>query len=135
MKPTKTLILGLREAAHHLRTKPEEYSWGHMSECNCGILAQCLMHVNRSELFFRLPQEGGFYQSWTHYATCSATGLVTSQVVKTLMDHGLEAGDFAKIEHMECTGLNRENPAHVAAYFDQLADDLEKRRKEEFAPC
>lgn len=126
MKPFKVLILGLREAAQRLREHPEQYDWHFGSMCNCGILAQCLLHVDRCEL-----RNMGAIGPWNYAANsgfCNVTGLPTNELFRRLSAYGLERQDFLTIEFLDGK-IGYSNPVIVAAYFDTLADQLEERRK------
>lgn len=129
MKPTKQLILGLREAAQRLREHPEQYNWLRGSDCNCGILAQAILGCESVKLV-----DMGLYASWTtmsKHGFCKTTGLPIVEVLRQLMAHGLEREDFKQLEYPDrpFTSGPDAKPENVAAYFDQLANQLEERRK------
>ena len=135
MKPTKTLIRALRETAHNLR-QGCIYDWWHMTECNCGLLAQTITGMNATELRGAM---GGMPGCWTHsasdeYSYCKRTGEPLHAVFKTLADAGVEQKDYVAIEHLRGPGSDLldtgyyKDRANVARWMDAQADALEQRR-------
>ena len=121
MKPTKKLILALRETAQLLREKPEKYKWFFPNTCNCGLLCQALGEKEFRVGAWSIAAANGF---------CSTTGLPIKKLFKTLSEFGLEKKDFNEIEHCIRDGKigNFKNPAFVAVWMDERADQLEKER-------
>lgn len=121
MKPTKQLIRGLRETAQRLRTTPADYDWYSGASCNCGLLAQTLLGLNRGQL-----QERKCYGAWSKHSRCAQTDRPMQEVVEALYAVGLEENDFFRIEFLD--GARYDDPRAVAAWMDAEADKLEARR-------
>jgi hypothetical protein len=129
MKPTKTLIRGLRETAHKLRQSGVDYRWNSAEACNCGQLAQTLLDMDGVALRVRLSDERCL-GSWSINAQrCAQTGLDIRSVIGALRAHGMEDDDFARLEfcHDHDVGHYQSQQA-VAAWMDREADELERRR-------
>ncbi len=127
MKPTKQLILALRETANQLLTKPEIYDWYYNDSCNCGLLAKNLLHINETEFKNILKIEN--ISLWSNSAKnsfCPKTGLPFTEIFKLLYEAGLEKEDFRKIEFIE--GGSYKNLIQVAEWMNKKADELEERR-------
>jgi len=121
MRPTKSLILALREVAENLRQPDAQYNWAISHTCNCGLLARALCG---DEIVSKITYGViGYWSDNVDLSFCSTTGLPTKELFKILYQHGLEKLDFHRLE-WRC-GME---PKTVADSFDQLADDLEKQR-------
>ena len=131
MKPTKTLILGLRSAAQRLRDRKTHYNWYNPECCNLGILAQEILGLDEHGL--KEINQAGCWTSSARREFCTMTGLPLTQIFTLLHAHGLEQDDYDRLEHLWVNdeGLSGDytNPAAVANYFDQCAIELEERRK------
>lgn len=137
MRPTKTLIRGLRETAQRLRDGTDDYCWTRSTHCNCGLLARSLLGVDAVELL-KLRWEGdyppiasldGCWSVAARQGYCARTGLPTHTLFKALAACGVEREDYERIEYLEQRGdANFDEPANVAAWMDAEADKLEARR-------
>ena len=131
MKPTKQLILGLRDAAHKLRNNLVHYYWYNGATCNCGILMQCLLDKNDLN---GIDLQLGCWSNASESFYCKNTGLEYSLIFNLLKQVGLNDWiDFHRIEFV-CSFDKTiyQNPKEVANYFDKLANELELQRKERF---
>jgi len=133
MKPTKTLILGLRSAAQRLRDPETHYDWYRSECCNLGILTQELLGLD--EVGVRAIEHGIAWTTAARKDFCPATGLPMTKIFTLLHAHGLDQGDYDQLEHLRESPLptsmagDYKNPLSVANYFDQCAVELEERRK------
>ena len=131
MRPTKQLILGFREAASRLRDYNVKYAWDKPCNCNCGILAQAILGLTGDQLFERY-QPCGTWSSYAEYnmRMCADTGIPHDELFKILQEAGLELGDYNLIEYVGGIKLCSDRE-YVAVQFDQWADELERKRRNE----
>ena len=115
MKANWKLIQALRSAADRIEND-NDYSWMCWEKCNCGILAQELLGVSQGTLDEMLDISDEF-KGWTISSKdiCSTTGLPHAAIYNTLMEYGLEVGDFTQIEYLR-------GPNERLRTFDEYGD-------------
>lgn len=112
---------GLRDAIARTITKLEagcKYEWTSGADCNCGLLAQELLLMDRDE-FVEVLEESGYSGSWSYRikkTICKKTGLSDDPLIIALADAGLSAEDVCSLEQLsdpeilERGGLKRTFP-------------------------
>ena len=130
MKPTKQLILALRETASRIRSGQANYRWTSVASCNCGLLAKTLLNVDNTWLLENLPGIAT-WSCMAQDAFCTVTGIPTNTVFKALYDAGVEKQDFTRIEFLLSPRVpcGCDDPVTVAAWMDAEAERLEILRK------
>ncbi len=86
------------------------YDWKSHGSCNCGIVVQAIMSMDRSntkKLFLHARNEIGTYKpeegrTWREVLqkSCSVTGEPITQVFKILRDKGLQPEDIVHLEYL-----------------------------------
>jgi hypothetical protein len=143
----------LRKAATHLRDHIQDYRWRSTARCNCGILAQVVLHKAPSALASMLA---GFnnvtWSSLLHIADpnadlsgirgeripdiCATTQLPVKSVVFALLNEGFTVNELRELEMLgnpAYTGgveVAHDNPFHCMEYMTRWADALERQIKQ-----
>lgn len=122
MKPTRTLIDGLRETARRIESGEYYYLWALQSHCNCGLLVKTVL----PEQEFSLPNT---WSSSKYY--CKESALPVRQLFAELEKIGLETyEDFRAIEYLKhplAYDLQDffDSARNVIIFFRRLANSLE----------
>lgn len=100
----KNLISVLTKTVKALKDSEVNYHWMRTEQCNCGILAQKAMGINKDELD-ELTCDEGHLGTWSGEASkqlkCKLTGEKMSSVFKKLFSLGLTHKDIGYIEFCE----------------------------------
>src|SRR5256885_15246328 len=96
MKPTKKLILALRETALQLINESVEYNWWCSRKCNCGLLA-----INLGLEIDKNVYVGSWAEAARNTIYCHVTNHLLSKIFNFLLSCGLEKEDFEKIELLD----------------------------------
>ncbi|MEM7791486.1 MAG: hypothetical protein AAF546_08810 [Verrucomicrobiota bacterium] len=98
------LIEKLREAATNIESGAA-YSWGHISRCNCGHLAQCITPLSSAEIYESARQQP--IDEWTEFANdyCPASGAPMDDIMDAMFDVGLELKDIHQLEYLSNTDV------------------------------
>jgi len=125
MERKEKLIKALGRAIHSLKNDIVSYNWFKQTQCNCGIVLQSILGVDKETLqeywdsevkkiqddkFKKNPTWKGMIKS-----TCSATGIPTRGVLKMLYSEGITPEDMVHLEFMsneailEVANINKTN--------------------------
>lgn len=137
MRASTILIEALRRAATRIETD-STYQWHDATHCNCGILAQELLHCDSGGLVkLMLADNGVCHGSWSRRANnairCAKTGLRVHRLMLLLAEHGVEPSDIEAIEFAGISPAEREwvndfsYGPYVAKYLRTQADLLEEQ--------
>lgn len=92
------LIRALTTTAARLRVGAR-YQWGHLGMCNCGQLAQTITKRSKREIHEAALARGG---EWRDRAReyCPTSGFPIDEILRELLDYGLNASDLADLEYL-----------------------------------
>lgn len=134
-KPSLHLVEKLRETAVKLESGAS-YSWGHVSRCNCGHLAQSLLPLTSNDIYQAARSCG--IDEWTEFANdyCPESGRLMDDIMDSLFGLGLEIDDIHQLEYLSNRKvlealpggfryLEKGNRAHAALYMRTWASLLE----------
>jgi len=98
-RPNQFLIDKLRETAARIEGGAD-YNWGSISRCNCGLLAESITPLTRSEIHQSV--RGRTYDEWTEFANdyCPHSGAPIDEVMDQMFDAGLERHDIHELEYL-----------------------------------
>ena len=152
MKPNPTLAAALRKAARRIADRRYGYNFNHMTNCNCGVLAQVVMGVDRRELYeirdaacleaagrgaAALPPEvlgnywDGIWSCAKDVVRCPLTNLPVGTILRALGDVGMTAQDLHDLELLDNVDVLRaaglkvpeaDRAKHVVRYMRAWAD-------------
>lgn len=93
------LVTKLRQAASEIETS-QAYSWGHITRCNCGFLAQCLVPFDKKQLYQAARQNN--VDEWSEFAEeyCPQSGRPIDDLIDALIHAGLELTDISQLEYL-----------------------------------
>ncbi len=131
--PSLLLIEAIRKAAKNLQDgKP--YEWGHMGNCNCGHLAQNLLHISKAEIHaYAMQKNGDWNEQLKDY--CPTSGLQMDQLIFGLLEKGLGMQDLMQLEYLSnpeilsrlgVTHLKNNDRSAVIKYMQTWADMMEE---------
>jgi hypothetical protein len=109
------------DAAEHIETRPEDYNFGTMASCNCGILAQHLLGISWHDLWARTMMRVFPFPTWAcarRDGICPQTGLPLNTLLRELAQAGCTPQELADLENV---GSDR---AKVVAYMRRRAREL-----------
>lgn len=134
-KASRKLIEKLRETAGNLESGAN-YSWGHVTRCNCGHLAQSILGRSSAEIHQAVRSCG--LDEWTEYANeyCPMSGAPVDEIIDALLAAGLELSDIHQLEYLSNRAvlnalpsgfcyLEKGNRHHSALYMRTWASVLE----------
>lgn len=132
--PSLLLIDAMRRAAKNL-SEGKPYEWGHMGNCNCGHLAQNLLHISKAEIHaYAMQKTGDWSEQLKDY--CPTSGLEMDKLIFGLLEKGLSTEDLMQLEYLSnpailnrlgVTHLKNNNRADVISYLQTWADMLEEK--------
>lgn len=135
--PSITLITALRSTAKKL-DNGSVYHWGHMGACNCGNLAQELLHVGKAEIhsWALETREGDWSEQTAEY--CPASNLPMDLMIQKMLNQGLRIEDLQHLEKLsdpeiirslpqDERELNYHHKKDVVIYLYAWADLLENK--------
>lgn len=94
----------LDRAADMIEEAPWDYSWLNSARCNCGVLAQAVLGINRHELY---PMLAGFHKTtWSAIIDesrklCPTTLLPVQKVVDALFEAGFTENELIGLEGLD----------------------------------
>ncbi len=93
------LVEKLREAASNLEGGGK-YSWGHVSQCNCGHLAQCITPLKSEDIYRRAAASQ--LSEWSEYANdyCPVSEAPIDFVIDAMFQVGMEQKDLHQLEYL-----------------------------------
>ncbi|NVB40543.1 hypothetical protein G6O69_22065 [Pseudenhygromyxa sp. WMMC2535] len=102
------LLQALQTTAARLRAGAP-YQWGHLGMCNCGQLAQTITKRSRREIHEAALSRGG---EWRDRAReyCPTSGFHVDEIIRELVDFGLNTSDLADLEHLSDDRVLRRLP-------------------------
>lgn len=120
MEKRKNLIMALKLAAGALEKNTVIYDWKQQASCNCGIVAQALTGMHKSELEKYVSVAFSSFingrpitdpvafnnkldRTWKNLVIqkCSITGKPVSEILSLLLSKGLTTEDIMHLEYME----------------------------------
>jgi hypothetical protein len=131
MDKRQNLIKNLNLVVNALKNDAVLYAWNSPGSCNCGVIAQALLDVDRRTLLVKYDEarkacgmdgipalqgsNGTVSPTWKNlvHASCSVTGKSMVEVINTLREKGLTAEDIVHLEYME-------NPAILAVAGEKI---------------
>lgn len=144
------LIQALREAARKIVDPASNYAWTSPTECNCGILASCVIGRNLDYMNdLSKPSRNLFAGYWSDSIcvielACERTGLAMPFVFAELRKVGINAPEICYVEYCSHPAVlsrmgythcpfsrgrsMRDDPTFVARYFTAWADMLEEEQ-------
>lgn len=118
------------------------YQWGHMGECNCGILSQELTHFTKADIHrFAMQKAGDWNEQLLDY--CPSSGLPMDMLISKMLEFGLTVDDLAHLERLsdpeiliqfpkeKRDRLNKNSRDDVVDYLETWANVLKNKRIEE----
>lgn len=75
------------------------YQWGHMGSCNCGNLAQELIHMSKDEIHRHAMAKCGDWTEQLH-DYCPGSGFPMDLMISKMLDKGLTMDDLAHLERL-----------------------------------
>ncbi|TAE13924.1 MAG: hypothetical protein EAZ95_10410 [Bacteroidetes bacterium] len=108
---TLSLVTALRRTTQKLR-QGAKYQWGHMGQCNCGNLAQELIHMTEAEIHAHALQtrEGDWSEQTAAY--CPNSALPMDAMITRMLEHGLTQADLQHLEKLTAPEVLARMPAH-----------------------
>jgi hypothetical protein len=106
------LIYALRKTAQNLK-KGAKYQWGHMGQCNCGNLAQELIHMTEAEIHAHAlsTREGDWSEQTGAY--CAQSALPMDMMITKMLEAGLTQADLQHLEKLNAPAVLALMPAHM----------------------
>ena len=97
--PNLSLIAAIRRTAQNLQ-QGASYQWGHMGQCNCGNLAQELIHMTQAEIHSHAlaTREGDWSEQTDAY--CSQSSLPMDIMITKMLESGLSQADLHHLEKL-----------------------------------
>jgi hypothetical protein len=117
-----SLIDALRRTAHNLK-QGAKYQWGHMGQCNCGNLAQELIHMTEAEIHTHALQtrEGDWSEQTAAY--CPNSSLPMDVMITRLLEFGLTQADLYHLEKLNAPEVLARMPAYCAYPRQHVRED------------
>lgn len=103
------LVRALRLTAARLR-EGAGYQWGHLGMCNCGHLAQTLTGLGKAEIHAAALVRGGEWEDRVR-EYCPTSGQAIDDIIRTMLDHGLDPSDLADLEDLRDERILRRLPS------------------------
>ncbi|HHP7243017.1 MAG TPA: hypothetical protein ACFCUD_15190 [Cyclobacteriaceae bacterium] len=132
-KANPEIIVALRKTAEKLE-KGASYQWGHMGACNCGNLAQQLLHISKAKIHeYAMLGKGDWTDQVEDY--CPTSKYPMDLMISELLNKGLTRQDLQNLEKLSdkevLMHMTKKYPAHnskndVTAYLKAWANLLEK---------
>jgi len=109
--PTINLINAIRRTAQKLKNGAS-YQWGHMGQCNCGNLAQELIHMTQAEIHAHAlaTREGDWSEQTAAY--CFNSALPMDMMITKMLEAGLTQADLQHVEKLSDKEILMRMPAH-----------------------
>jgi len=135
------LIDAIRNTLLKLR-KGSPYQWGHMGSCNCGNLAQELIHLTKEEIHkYAMEKSGDWNDQLVDY--CPGSGYPMDLMISKMLEKGLKISELRHLEKLSDPGvlknipltkkknLEKNNLSDVILYFETWLEMLENQWVEE----
>lgn len=103
------LVRALRLTAARLR-EGAGYQWGHLGMCNCGHLAQTLTGLGKAEIHAAALVRGGEWEDRVR-EHCPTSGQAIDDIIRTMLDCGLDPSDLADLEDLRDERILRRLPS------------------------
>ncbi|MCS6820541.1 MAG: hypothetical protein NZ551_01590 [Microscillaceae bacterium] len=147
--PNLQVIQALRRTAQKL-AQGAKYQWGHMGQCNCGNLAQEIVHMTEAEIHAHAlrTREGDWSEQTAEY--CGDSKLPLDSLITKMLEVGFTITDLQHLERLSDERILQRLPKEkrnlqynlrqdVITYMLTWADMLEEELLEqlplpEFAP-
>lgn len=120
-----------------LKDPQRRYSWGHFGFCNCGHLAQTMTGLDPEYIHKKAVESGG---DWSQRAReyCPDSGYEIDEIIKILVDSGLEPRDIQSLEELNDPkvlknipgspqNLSRNNREHAISYLESFKSLMNKK--------
>jgi len=118
--------------------KGAPYQWGHMGACNCGNLAQELIHLSKEEIHRHAMEKSG---DWNDQLIdyCPDSGYPMDLMISKMLEKGLKINDLRHLEKLSDPEILRKIPSHksnkleknnlqdVILYFETWLEMLENQ--------
>jgi hypothetical protein len=135
------LIAAIRITIDKLK-KGSPYQWGHMGSCNCGNLAQELIHLSKAEIHrFAMEKSGDWNDQLIDY--CPDSGYPMDLMISKMLEKGLTINELRHLEKLsdpkilknipfpKRDHLKKNNLSDVLLYFETWLEMLENQWLEE----
>ncbi len=97
-RPSLDLIRSIRITAKGI-LDGSDYQWGHMGCCNCGLLAQEITKLSKSQIHeFAMERSGDWAQQCSSY--CPTSGFPMDHLITLMLESGLELEDLKHLENL-----------------------------------
>lgn len=129
------LIKAIRKTIDKLK-KGAHYQWGHMGACNCGNLAQEIVHLTKADIHqFAMQRAGDWNEQLNNY--CPTSGYPMDLMISRLVDAGLTLEELGHLERLsdpkvlshiplsKRNNLLKNNKEDLIYYLETLAKILE----------
>ncbi|MCL6258737.1 hypothetical protein M3O96_06545 [Aquiflexum sp. TKW24L] len=135
------LIAAIRSTIKKLK-KGSPYQWGHMGACNCGNLAQELIHLTKEDIHrFAMEKHGDWNDQLLDY--CPESGFPMDLMISKMLEKGLKISELRQLEKLsdpkilsniplpKRNQMEKNNRADVILYFETWLEMLENQWIEE----
>jgi hypothetical protein len=135
------LIEAIRKTVNKLK-KGYPYQWGHMGACNCGNLAQELIHLSKEEIHrYAMEKSGDWNDQLLEY--CPESGFPMDLMITKLIEKGLKISEPRQLEKLsdpkilniiplpKRNQMEKNNIHDVILYFETWLELLENQWIEE----
>lgn len=135
------LITAIRKTIHKLK-KGSPYQWGHMGACNCGNLAQELIHISKAEIHrYAMEKSGDWNDQLMDY--CLDSGYPMDLMIRKMIEKGVKVSELMHLEKLsdpnilrniplpKRNNLEKNNLNDVILYFEAWLEILENQWIEE----
>jgi hypothetical protein len=116
------LVRALRLTAFRLRDGAG-YQWGHLGMCNCGHLAQTLTGLGKAEIHAAALVLGGEWEDRVR-DHCPTSGYAIDDIIRAMLEHGLDPGDLADLEDLRAEHVLRRLPSGRRHLQRNVRDDV-----------
>jgi hypothetical protein len=135
------LIFAIRNTVSKLKNG-SPYQWGHMGSCNCGNLAQELIHITKEEIHrFAMEKSGDWNDQLIDY--CPESGFPIDLMITKMLEKGIKISELRQLEKLsdpqilskihlpKRNQMEKNNRADVILYFQTWLEMLENQWLEE----
>ena len=120
--PKVELIEAMRNTAKKLKNG-KNYQWGHMGTCNCGLLAQELTSLSKSEIHaFAMQRYGDWTKQVEEY--CPTSQLPIDEIISVMIQSGLTSRDIKNLEKLSDREVLSRLPGNRKPLRYNVRDDV-----------